>query len=865
MKKLLLAMLTISLFAGCGEEEEKVVLTRPTGAEIEILYEMTGNTHKGKDQYMNEFILQNHSKYDLKNNWTIYFHQPNRLIEGSVTGPVKVQHISGDYYKITPSNNYDAIKAEGEIEFSFLNKDFMIKNSDFPTGFYVVFKDSLGKESTPEIITEVVYTPLTKMEQVSRIKADSIPVPTAESRFAANQIITDLPDGNFCPIIPTPVSCKKSAGEFTISENTKIFYQSGLQSEAAYLQSALNKLLAKEIEIQEGAGSGIQLSTGIVSGTHEAYSLNITPKQIAITGSDKAGVFYGIQSLRALLPVTAYAKNSGSVSVPAYSINDNPRFAYRGTHLDVARNFHKKESILKLLDLMSFYKLNRFQFHLTDDEGWRVEIPGLPELTDVGSKRGHTKDEQDMLMPAYGSGPFADANNSFGTGYYSKADFIEILKYAAARHIEVVPELDFPGHARAAIVSMKARYNKYIKTDAAKAKEFLLSDPNDKSQYYSIQNYRDNITNVCQESTYKFLEKVVDELSKMYGEAGLKLNMVHTGGDEVPEGAWEGSPVCVDFMNKSDKYKNPEDLFYYFVSRFSKILASKNITTSGWEEIALNKQIVDGKEEVTPNMEFAGNNFVPFVWNTVWGWGGEDRAYHLANFGYKVVLSNVNNLYFDLAVDKDPQENGYYWGGFVGVRKPWDFVPFDISKGSPQDRMGRNISDEDLIKVETLSKQGKTNILGIQGQLWSETVKGPELMEYMMFPKLICLAERAWAQDPAWASIDDRDQFKKASDAAWNSFANTLGKRDLARLEYLAADQSVQYRIPVPGAKIEHNTLEANAELPGFTILYSYDKSKADGWIQYKGAVPVQKGAVVYLKCVSATKRESRIITVSNK
>ncbi|MCX6181638.1 MAG: family 20 glycosylhydrolase, partial [Bacteroidetes bacterium] len=680
-------------------------------------------------------------------------------------------------------------------------------------------------------------------------------------------------EADISPIIPTPVSFKKTTGEFIIGDDTKIFYQKGLENEATYLQAALNKLLSKDLDIEEGSGKGIQLSTGKVTGSHEAYTLNISSKEIAITGSDNAGVFYGIQSLRALFPVQAYVKNDGTVKVPAANINDYPRFTYRGTHLDVARNFHSKESILKLLDLMSFYKLNKFQFHLTDDEGWRVEIPDLPELTDVGSKRGHTKDEQDMLMPAYGSGPFADAAKSFGTGFYSKADFIEILKYAAARHIEIIPELDFPGHARAAIVSMKARYNKYIKTDAAKATEYLLSDPKDKSKYYSVQNYTDNITNVCQESTYKFLDKVVDEMSKMYTEAGIKLKMIHTGGDEVPhptedlpeEGAWLKSPVCNAFLSKSDKYKSHKDLFYYFVARFSKLLAAKGISTGGWEEIALDKQDVDGKDVVSPNMEFINSNLTPYVWNVVWGWGSENRAYQLANFGYKVVVSDVNHFYFDLAVDKDPLENGYYWGGFVSIRKPWDFVPFDITKGSPKDRMGIEISDDYLVSLEGLSKQGKENILGMQGQLWSETVKGPEMFEYMMFPKMISLSERAWAQDPSWTAVDGKDQFKKASDIAWNKFANTLGRRDLVRLEYLAADNIVRYRIPVPGAKIENNTMEANIEIPGFTIMYTFDKSKADSWLKYNTPIPVQKGATVYLKCVNVKGRESRIITVSSK
>ena len=237
---------------------------------------------------------------------------------------------------------------------------------------------------------------------------------------------------------------------------------------------------------------------------------------------------------------------------------------------------------------MAFYKLNKFHFHITDDEGWRLEIPGLPELTDVGSKRGYSKNELEMLNPAYGSGPHPNENESYGTGYYSKADFVEILKYAKARHIEVIPELDFPGHARAAIISMKARQKRFMaEGKEAEANEYVLHDSKDASRYRSIQLYDDNVICVCQESTYRFLAKITDEVVSMYEAAGLELKNVHIGGDEVPHpskedldhGAWKGSPKCNALLEADEDYNNSEELFYYFVDRFSKILEDRNIET----------------------------------------------------------------------------------------------------------------------------------------------------------------------------------------------------------------------------------------------------------------------------------------------
>ncbi|MFM7023321.1 MAG: family 20 glycosylhydrolase [Flavobacteriales bacterium] len=864
MKNLLFALLTTIAFTACNETEVKLT-TPPSAKDLAVNYEMVSNTYEKKDQSLNKFDITNNATGELKANWTIYFNQTRVLVDNSVKGDVKVTRINGDYYKVEPSASYKPVPSKGKLSFTFLTEAWIIKNADFPCGFYIVFKDSTGKEMKPEVLANITYAPLVKPEHTNRIPQDNNPVPTAESRYEKNLLITSLKEEELCPILPTPSSFKREKGEFKISGATTIFYDKALRNEALYLQGIFKKLLRSELPVQEGKGNGIELRMGAIKldkASPDAYAMKISDKGVVISSFSSEGTFYGIQSLRALIPTADYAKNVGSTKVPAVQITDAPKFAYRGMFLDVARNFQSKESVLRLLDLMSFYKLNKFHFHLMDDEGWRIEIKALPELTEVGSKRGHTKDESDMLNPTCGSGPFADAKKSNGTGFYTQEEFIEILEYAADRHIEVIPEIDFPGHARAAIISMKARYNKYIKTDAAKANEFLLHDPKDASKYHTEQHYNDNVVCVAQESVYKFLDTVVAEIQGLYEEAGLDLRTVHTGGDEVPHptakspetGAWVKSPVCIDFMNKSDKYKTPRDLFYYFVARYNKILSDRGITTGGWEEIGLHKQSTDSTDIITPNMDFANKNVMPYVWNTVWGWGDEDKAYKLANAGFKVVLSNVSNLYFDLAVDKDPLENGYYWGGFVDLKRTWSFLPLNYSKGITTDRMGIPLAPDYMKKLESLTPKGKGNIIGIQGQLWAETVKGKELMEYMIFPRMIALAERAWNGDPNWKTQSDEDR-------DWNKFVNTLGKYDLPRLDYYNRNSAINYRIPLPGAKIENDSLYANIEIPGFTILYSTDNKS---WEKYHGPVPVKKGTI-YLKAASAKGRESRVMSVATK
>ena len=876
MKKLFFTLLAAALFTACADSKAKVI--QPAKAEdLSLYYEMLNNGNQGKDQSLNQFTLSNNGAGELAANWVLYFNQTRTIVDNSVKGDVQVTRINGDFYKVEPSKNYKALAAKGKLTFTFETNAWIIKNADFPCGFYLVFKDSLGKELPPVVLSNVSYAPLTKATQTNRVADDGTPIPTAESRYESNKIISELAEGEYCPIIPTPASYKKGNGEFKIDANTVIYCNKEAINEAKYLQSTLKKLLRSELAIREGKGTGTGIFLNI--GTFKigfpkigGYELGISNNGVEIKSGCREGIFNGIQSLRALIPIEAYKKKLGSVKVGAVQITDAPRFEYRGMFLDVARNFQSKESVMKLLDLMSFYKLNKFHFHLMDDEGWRLQIAALPELTDVGSKRGHSKDEAEMLNPTCGSGPFADAKQSSGTGFYSKTDFIEILKYATDRHIEVIPELDFPGHARAAIVSMKARYNKYIKSDAKKANEYLLHDPNDASKYHTEQHYNDNVICIAQESTYHFLDTLVGAISQMYQEAGITLKMVHTGGDEVPHptlsdpesGAWVKSPICVEFMKNSATYKNPRDLFYYYVNRFNKILTARNITTGGWEEIGLRKQIVDSVEVIAPNLEFSNAHIVPYIWNTVWGWGNEDRGYKLANANFKIVLSNVSNLYFDLANDKDPLENGYYWGGFVDLRKVWSFVPLNIGKGINSDRMGHALAADYMKNLTPLTAKGKNNVLGIQGQLWSETVKKKETMEYMIFPRLIALAERAWAADPAWTAAKNDDELKKQSDVHWNSFVNTLGKRDLPRLEYLCSDNALNYRIPLPGAKIEHDSLYANIEIPGFEILYTTEPNKAESWKKYSGPVLLSKGSSVALKARNAKGRESRQCVVKS-
>jgi hexosaminidase len=499
--------------------------------------------------------------------------------------------------------------------------------------------------------------------------------------------------------------------------------------------------------------------------------------------------------------------------------------------LDVSRNFAKKEDVLRLIDLLAMYKINKLNLHLSEDEGWRLEIKGLPELTQIGSKRGHTVDSKNWLTPSYGSGPHPDSENNYGKGFYTREEFIEIIKYADQRHIQVIPEISMPGHARAAIKAMEARYDYFMaKGETEKANEFRLIDPNDKSVYLSAQMYKDNIVCVALPSVYHFYETVVKDIVAMYQEAGLKLTTFNTGGDEVPNGAWAKSPLCVELMKTLPEIKDARQLQGYFLQKAVTIFEKYNLEVAGWEEIVLNK---DSQNNIQVNPKFKDKKVLPLVWDNT----GKniDLGYRIANAGYKVVLCNATNLYFDLSYNSDPTEPGLVWAGYQDAIDPYVMTPFDVFKSINFDKYSRLTEKEEIFgrksqKIDAnmprqhLKTEAQKNIVGIQGQLWSETIKGSKMLEYFLAPKLFAFAEKAWANAPTWESESAISTRVNSIWAGWAEIANQIGQREFPRLDFLF--DGYNYRIAPPGAVIEDGLLKANVAFPGFTIRYTEDGSE---------------------------------------
>lgn len=567
----------------------------------------------------------------------------------------------------------------------------------------------------------------------------------------------------------------------------------------------------------------------------ESYLLDVKPSGIAITAHDAAGASH---ALRSLAQQAAFEK--GKLS-PLH-VEDAPEYGFRGLHIDIGRNFHSRDEILKIVEAMAAYKLNKLHLHLADDEGWRIEIPALPELAEIGSRRCHDPAEQTCLLPQLGAGP--DGTGSVN-GYLSTADYVSIVKAAAARQIEVIPSIDMPGHSRAAIKAMEVRHARLTAAGKkAEAEQYRLIDPADTTEYRSIQNYSDNTLNVCLPATYRFVDTVVDGLAAMHKQAGTPLKTFHLGADETA-GAWIKSPACKAMIaeNGGDAGK----LTPRFIERVTASLAAKGLRAGGWSDGMGHTETANMPTKVQTN-----------IWGVLHT-GAIREAHDQMNRGWDAVLSIPDLGYFDMPYAPHPEEGGYNWASRgVDPYQIFGFMPDNLPANAATIRNvyaeGKSIEDKPVL-------QPGHRIAGLQAQLWSETIRTDAQVDYMLFPRLLALAERAWAPAPwtpayrAGVSYEWGDQRVNAAKlkAGWQDFAGRVAAQFL-QLERMG----VAYRVAPPGARITNGQLEANSMFPGTAIEYRI----GDGaWTRY--ARPVAVSGAAELRSRSADgKRASRTVRV---
>ena len=612
---------------------------------IEVIY--TINEFSSEDNRLNVTLdITNKTNNDISSLWSLHWNQISALVDSeSIPKNTKYEYVAGQSYNILSFGNDYTIKKGETISIDLKQRGGVKRKSDFPMGGFVVTDDD---------ILNVKFINL--WENAKDIQ--ELDIPTANDRFNYNVSNKLLDKSQLDLIVPTPNKIDLFEGQMDLKTKYSINIDESLNLNFDFAKSLMSGV-AKIVSNNEEADIKISFIENL---TKESYELNIDNNSISIFASDRAGALYGLQSLKQIFLVSKLEKTS----IRNLKITDSPKFSYRGMLLDISRNFYGPKKIKQILDYLSFFKINHLDFRLTDDEGWRLEIPGLEELTEVGSKRGYTKDESDNLIPIYGSGP--DSNSSPGSGYLSKSEFMDILKYANERNITIIPQISYPSHIRSAIISMNARYQKYMKLgDKGEAEKYLLIDPNDESEYYSAQGFDDNIVCICRESAFNFYEKVIDEVYLMYKEAGVEMKKFGIGADEIPYGAWRKSPLCDKFMEEKSITGDYDALYQYQQRRIYDKLSSYGLTMTGWDDILL--RLTEKNQSETQIKDFfKDDDILLFVWNNSWGGGRQDMIYKYANLGYKTIMSNSSAFYFDMVDDKDFDNIGLSWSGMLIIK-----------------------------------------------------------------------------------------------------------------------------------------------------------------------------------------------------
>ncbi|KXI30382.1 family 20 glycosylhydrolase [Paraglaciecola hydrolytica] len=779
--------------------------------------------------------------------WQIYFSNTSNIKwDGSEL--FDIQHTNGDIHVITPVSQNLIKKGSYAIDFKGIGS--LVNESEAFPNYFISATDLQARviqmtvplvDSDTQLLVYPHVLPFVTPEQTKRRVGDKVPLATPEVMFEHYASINALAaeSATTAPrLIPHTVSSQFDATQrVSVSQGIAVDEASLSQFSAAFQR------LAKKGLNTQSTGLPLKLQLNLQSGlSTQAYQLTISEKQIFIEASDNAGLFYGLMSLYQLL--------DGNNSLPVGNITDAPRYEFRGLHVDVARNFHSKAFIINLLEQMAALKINKLHFHLAEDEAWRLEIPGLPELTDIGGFRCFDPLEQTCLMPQLGSGP---ERKTKVNGYLTTQDYIDILRFADAHFIEVIPSLDMPGHSRAAIKSMEARYKRLVSEEKTpEAEQYLLTEFADKSQYRSIQHYDDNTLNPCLDSTYHFVDKVLSELIKMHNKAGVALKRYHIGADETA-GAWQGSPACQAMIAGNARLQSSADLGPYFVERVAQMVAAKGIEAAAWDD-----GLSHAKADQLPAK----------VQANIWGLlpsNGFDRAHDFVNRGWDTVLSFPDVLYFDFPYQADPKEPGYYWGmRSIDSFKVFQFMPDNLPAHAEfwTDAIGN-----DYQSTEKVSLQNQAKVSGIQAQLWSETVRSDDSANYMLFPRLIAFAERAWFK-PEWAVAYQAGQTYSRDSKLftelkqqqmyqdWAQFSQTMGSQILTDL----ARDEVLFRLPTPGAKIKQGWLHANSMFSGLTIEYQQEGEKQ--WQVYSQPVKVTK-PVLLRSSMPGLLRYSRSVSVS--
>lgn len=503
--------------------------------------------------------------------------------------------------------------------------------------------------------------------------------------LALGACVSALHAGPRPALIPLPADVISGEGTFTFPSRLRV-YADGSEGDSIRLVldrfgENFTRVTGIKLSHSKAGRAVLCLRRDSTLGT-EAYRLNVTPRRVTIEAARPAGFYYALQTLQQLLPSRAVLAGRPDEEVkawtlPVVTINDAPRFGWRGFMLDEGRHFFGKEAVKRVLDAMAAYKLNRFHWHLTEDQGWRLEIKKYPRLTEVGAWRD---------SKVLGWGETKPDGQRYG-GYYTQEDVREIISYARDRFIEIVPEVDIPGHSQAAVAAYP---------------EFLACDPENAHDVWLWQGVSTDVINVADPRAVQFAKDVIDELTALF-----PYGYIHLGGDECPTRKWEQNADCQRRLSEIGS-GNYRDLQIDFYRQLKEHIARK--------PAAEQRRLIFWNEVLHGQTAPLGSDITVMAWI-----GADAAALDAAKRGYHAILTPQIPYYINRRQSTLPTEPRSQGHGNETVKAVYDYVPL---KNVPADL--------------------QPNYLGVQANFWTEWVEDASTVEYLMFPRLAAVAEAAW-------------------------------------------------------------------------------------------------------------------------
>ena len=495
--------------------------------------------------------------------------------------------------------------------------------------------------------------------------------------------VKQLPQASY-DVIPQPKEVTLTEEKpFVLQETTMVIYDDGLRREAEFLSEYVNDILGFKPEVIHFADDRLCSGSNEPSDAillylapedfeqAEAYEITVNPDQVVVKGADEAGLFYGIQTIRKSLPVGVGLKE---VALPSGSVRDYPCFAYRGMHLDPCRHFMDIDSVKIYIDMLALHNMNQFHFHLTEDQGWSIEIKKYPELTKIGAYRNGTVIGR--------NGRLYDTIR-YG-GFYTQEQLCDLVQYAAERHVNIIPEIDLPGHMQAALASYP-----------------WLGCTGGPYEVWRRWGVSDDVLCAGNEETMQFVEDVLNEVMDIFPSP-----YIHIGGDECPKVRWEKCPKCQKKikelgLKKDDRFTAEDYLQSYVMNRMAKVIEARGRRVIGWDEI------LEGNVSETA---------------IIMSWRGTEGGIEAAQKGHDVIMCPTSYLYFDYYQSEDPSTEPSCVGGYLPVSRVYEFRPLP----------------------SVLTEEQQKHIIGVQANIWTEYITSFNHVEYMAMPRMDALTEIQW-------------------------------------------------------------------------------------------------------------------------